>query len=626
MAISYDDCKPYFSATLFRITNNADSFLSDLKKDIIAELRASVLPKNVSSSATRSFSTVDDPAAPPDGMQLTWLVYDEKRPPAWYAQDDLKNILHHLVVVSALEDVLSICCTDSAARQTIVQSIGKANKASFKKIIKMGAKEVEAAFVEDKVRTLWLSGAHRRSLVKPDAKVLSGAELESALDPLDDQSYFFSSVRTTSSNGELAQDGRDAIVGASPKHARIWLGPCRDWDQFTDRMSKILRQAKRSLDEGAENYTPIPVLARPTTDISDVEHPYDAAIIVPEQLLADEVERHDDDRWLQQFADQVHFDISEQEEAPNFCANVKWGEDIYGELSFEFETRADGAHKLNIEKVTWDETKEHFGEILAVCSEPENLTLYFDTGHTFARGQFYLTQFRDAQFDDWQWVDMAAARVAVKQEKPLDGRRFAVEAIGNDGDTSLFGLVVRHWPNTANLGAQTGWLVCDDGAGESADFIHLDDRPGSEKLTLIHAKGSGSENDNRQISVSDYEVVVGQAIKNLRHVDRNLLHEKLEANGHGVLRDAVWHNGVRQANRTGFLAALAGVGSRVELEVIVLQPRVRETELANARTEMANGNSNATTRRMQQLDALLLGAKASCASLGADFSVLSDRI
>jgi hypothetical protein len=293
-------------------------------------------------------------------------------------------------------------------------------------------------------------------------------------------------------------------------------------------------------------------------------------------------------------------------------------------LSFKFEAKAGDVHRLSIETLTWDETKDHHVEIRAVCTEPENLTLYFDTGHTFARGQFYLTQFRDAQFDDWEWVDMAAAGVAVKQEKPLDGRRFAVEAIGNDADTSLFGLVVRHWPNTANLGAQTGWLVCDDGAGESADFIHLDDRPGSEKLTLIHAKGSGSENDNRQISVSDYEVVVGQAIKNLRHVDRGLLHEKLAANGNGVLRNAVWHNGLRQANRTGFLAALAGVGSSAELEVVVLQPRVTETELTYARSAKADGNASATTRRMQQLDALLLGAKASCNAIGANFKVTSD--
>ncbi|WP_216822463.1 hypothetical protein [Pseudophaeobacter sp. EL27] len=624
MPISHDDCRPYLSATLFRITTNTEILLGDLKKDIIAVLRASVLPKNEASSATRSFSTVGDPEELPGGLELTWLAYDEKRPPAWYARDDLKNTLHHLVVISSREDVLAICFTDGAARQTVVRAIAKDDKASFKHIKKMAATDVEAAFVEDKVRTLWLSGAHRRSLVKPDAKVLSGAELENALDPLEDQSYYFSSVRTTSSNTELAQDGRNAIIGTSPKHARIWLGPCRDWNQFTDRLAKVLCQAKRSLDEGDKNYTPIPVLARPTADVGDVEHPYGVAIIVPEQLLADVVEGGGDDRWFQQFADQVHFSVFEQEGTPDFLARVMWGDEQYGELSFKFEAKGGGVQKLSIEKLTWDETKEHHEEILEVCTDQENLTLYFDTGHTFARGQFYLTQFRDAQFEDWRWVDMGAAGVSVKQEKPLDGKRFAVETTGDDEDTSLFGLIVKHWPNVEGMGDSTGWLVCDDGAGESADFIHLDDNPGSAKLTLIHAKGSGSENDSRQISVSEYEVVVGQAVKNLRHVDRGLLHEKLAANGNGVLRDAVWYNGIRQADRSGFLGALADVGSDLELEVVVLQPRVRKAELARARAEIEGGQETARIRRMQQLDALLLGAKANCAALGASFRVYAD--
>ncbi|WP_261319183.1 hypothetical protein [Rhizobium leguminosarum] len=82
----------------------------------------------------------------------------------------------------------------------------------------------------------------------------------------------------------------------------------------------------------------------------------------------------------------------------------------------------------------------------------------------------------------------------------------------------------------------------------SADFIHINDLVDPPELTLIHVKGSGSADVERGISVSDYEVVVGQAIKNLRHVDRGLLKEKLIANAVGVLQNAVWHNGQRQQN------------------------------------------------------------------------------
>jgi hypothetical protein len=488
----------------------------------------------------------------------------------------------------------------------------------------MHSDEIEAAFVEGKVRTLWLSGAHRRSLVKPDAKVLSGAELESALDPLDDQSYFYSSVRTTSTNAELANDGRHAIVGASPKHGRIWLGPSKDWDEFTGRLVKVLRQAQKSLDGGSAGFSPIPVLARPTNDVSQVEDPYDVAIIVPEQLLAEEFDRRDDDRWLHQFADQVLFEISGTKGSPNFRAKVMWGDEEFGNLSFKFEEKPNGTIGVDIEKEEWDLNKDHQADILKICRNPENLTIYFDTGHTFSRGQFYQTQFRDAAFTDWKWIDMKSARVNVKQEKPLDGRRFAVENIGNAADTSLFGLIVTHWPISEELSGSTGWLVCDDGAGESADFIHLDDTSGNAKLTLIHAKGSGSEKEDRQISVPDYEVVVGQAVKNLRHIDRGLLHEKLKANGDGVLRTAVWLDGIRQEDRTEFLASLSAIGSDMTLEVVVLQPRVREAEMSKLRQKMKKGEESPSTLRLQQLDALLLGAKANCNSLGAEFFVYAE--
>lgn len=138
-------------------------------------------------------------------------------------------------------------------------------------------------------------------------------------------------------------------------------------------------------------------------------------------------------------------------------------------------------------------------------------------------------------------------------------------------------------------------------------------------------KGSGSNNANRGLSVSDYEVVVGQAIKNLRHVDRGLLREKLAANAEGVLQNAVWYNGQRQENREALLAMLDGLGSNLKTKVVVFQPRVRRSVFNNIRGKMDNGDPvDSEVRRMQQLDALLLGARSDCFSLGADFLVIGD--
>ena len=75
-----------------------------------------------------------------------------------------------------------------------------------------------AAFLENgQARTLWLSGVHRRSATKADAKILAGQDLDYSLDPFDDQSFYRSAAR--SRNAAL-----EVTVGVSPKASRVWLG------------------------------------------------------------------------------------------------------------------------------------------------------------------------------------------------------------------------------------------------------------------------------------------------------------------------------------------------------------------------------------------------------------------
>ena len=94
----------------------------------------------------------------------------------------------------------------------------------------MTAKQINDAFVGDRVRTLWLSGAHRRIATKADSKILTGIELEAALNPLEDQGYYFSSVRSTLNGAALAAAaGSSVVIGANPRNARVWLGPSKDW-------------------------------------------------------------------------------------------------------------------------------------------------------------------------------------------------------------------------------------------------------------------------------------------------------------------------------------------------------------------------------------------------------------
>jgi hypothetical protein len=617
MAIASADCAPYLSLSLYKLNGDTEVQPSQLLASIRKIVKLAAEKKGLENP---KFPAVTDAEITADDTNIAWAHYVEKRPPSWFLSDGLSDVRNQLIVVARRERLLALLFSDNALRNSVTRHIAGATTGAEAKVVRLAPSEINKAFVESRVRTLWLSGAHRRTAIKPDSKILSGLELETALDPLGDQSYYFSSVRSTMS---LSETLGSSVVGASPVSGRVWVGPTRSWDEFATQLNLILDRAAKRIGDGSISDKPLPILSSATTDISAVREPYDVALIVPEEINNGAVDRNGDERWLQQFGDAATFELQAEDGSPNFSAIVFWGDDELGEIRYEFE-EVSAAVRLKATKVDGFDKDDKDAEVLQLCQSPEYLTIYFDTGHTYSRGHFYETRFRDARFEDWRWVRMDLDDTIFKQEKPLDGKRFAVENTGNHDDKSLFGLVARHWPNLEGRGPQTGWLVCDDGAMESADFIHIDNTASPPKLTLIHVKGSGSDSVNRGLSVSDYEVVVGQAVKNLRHVDRGLLKEKLQANADGVLKDAVWHDGTRQADRTDLLAMLDVLGSDLKTAVCVLQPRVRHSVYQEIRAKMDSDQIASDVRRMQQLDTLLLGARADCFAMGADFYVISD--
>lgn len=619
MAISFDQCAPYLSVSLCKAKAGKTPAPGDLI-DGIRDVSKEIADKKELDRPR--FIAAKNPIVKKDGTVYAWAHYVEKRPPSWFTGDGVTDVLNHLVVVAQRGSLYAFLFSDSGLRTAVARKIGSAAKGALSDVERLSSTQINKAFVEAQVRTLWLSGTHRRSVIKADSKVLAGMELETSLDPLGDQSYYFSSVRSTM---PLAEGDRPTVIGASPSGGRLWIGPTKSSDDFTKLVDAIFVRAAKHMDDKKRSERPLPILASPSIDLKGIEQPYDIAFIVPEQASDGNGTDVDGEfRWLQQFGDAARFEITTAAGSPNFEADVFWADVKLGRLAYEFEPTSRSDVRLRSRKIDGFDGNEVEKALLKICEAPENLTIYFDTGHTYSRGVFYETRFRDARFEDWDWVRMDRDNTIFKNEKPLDGRRFAVERIGKAGDKSLFGLVVRHWPNMDARGKPTGWLVCDDGAMESADFIHLDETCNPPELTLIHVKGSSSSDAKRDLSVSDYEVVVGQAVKNLRHIDRGLLGDKLAANARGVLKDAVWFNGKRQKDRKALLQVLRSMGSNLKTKVVVFQPRVRRSVFNDIRNNMDSGKHNAAVRRMQQLDTLLLGARADCFSLGAGFAVMAD--
>jgi hypothetical protein len=197
---------------------------------------------------------------------------------------------------------------------------------------------------------------------------------------------------------------------------------------------------------------------------------------------------------------------------------------------------------------------------------------------------------------------------------------------------SLFCWIKRHWPNLDGTSPSQGWLACDDGSMEIADFIHLDTNTdkGSPLLSLIHVKGSHSKEPDRAISVSDYEVVTAQAQKNLRFLDRLLLQKGLDQGIGKRNWKLVWHNGIEQPDRRGILAALRKVRTNYKRQVVIVQPRLSRSILEDVRAEKESKDNKKRSKpagrvvRLMQLETMLVGAQNACRAMGAEFLVIVD--
>jgi hypothetical protein len=144
------------------------------------------------------------------------------------------------------------------------------------------------------------------------------------------------------------------------------------------------------------------------------------------------------------------------------------------------------------------------------CSD-DLVRVYYDTGHVIDGKGIYKRELRTAPFRGWEFADFAGHLVAC--EKPANTSSKDIHTLtGGPTDLSLFGWVVRHFAK--------GWLTCDDGPGEIADFIHVDH---AGTLSLIHVKAALSSANKRTVAVSAYEVVAGQAVKNLCYLESERL-------------------------------------------------------------------------------------------------------
>lgn len=489
------------------------------------------------------------------------------------------------------------------------------------KVKPMPADLINGAFTHSTwaMPAVWMKGLHHPVQTKADSKQLTGLNVRSVIDQFGDQTYHFSSGR---SRVPLDDDNHESI-GLSPAKHRIWLGQSADFADFCARTEWALVQ----LSGASAVPAPIAELAHPLGSLGELG--------VPDELGWAPQDEHKP--WSTETVtavavlDRVSLDL-------DTTGSKIIKDDDTGDRSvlMVVHLAAQGAHIIDVTleirypqasntislKVVQagqtDELNEHEQAIETILVDEGWGKIRYADGHVVSGKVAYLPHYSAVPFTGWEWVDFTTPRtVDVTKEKPIlrgrtDRRATDLSRIGDVGDDSLFSWTYDRWGN-----GRPGLLLCDDGSGEIADFLHLAplDNDGESLLTFIHAKGSKSEDSNRRLSVSEYEVVVAQAIKNLAYAEPEAIATKLR-----VLSTTarVWEAGVPGLDASHFADELLGRGSKIRRRVVVLQPHTLK-----ARYEIAIGGAAPSLRgRHAQLSTLLLEAEATCRSVGAQFSVI----
>jgi hypothetical protein len=555
-------------------------------------------------------AAIADPSRPVlgGGVQAIFFNYTEDRQAAWTTDPSIVDKLNHLVLVCGRGKHVAMVFSDNRIRDRVFRRIDSRDGSFTGKLSAVSAGVLNAAFVRGETHTLWLSGAHRRVLSKADNKILSGRDLQFALDPLGDQSYFFTAARSRFTDAKL-----DTPIGVTPRRSRLWAGATPDWDDFCRGVSRLLELIENVVKPSR---TPLPVLAVPTldaTDLQGIKGPYDAALIPPELLdpTADQDTREEAEKW-----NRLAFEIMAST-GPNFTAELAFMDANgtrreVGSFTFEFDLSQPERPRWSVTRGSpkGDDSDDVEG---ALNRRHSWLKVWYDSGHTLADEGIIVLRYRDDPFDGYLWESFDGFHIGQEKPEPL-----SADTVGTQG--SLFCWVKTHWPTQAVNGhGPRGWLACDDGAMEIADFIHLDTGTTPPTIALIHVKASKSREAPRPISVSDYEVVTGQAVKNLRYLDSIVLSDGLAKGLSKRIGKLAWLNGSR-ARREDLVAALGEVGSNYQRVVAIVQPRATKQGVAEARAKQKSQAS----ARLRQLDTLLLGARANCQGLGAKLYVVGE--
>ncbi|APC87765.1 hypothetical protein V3H41_24385 [Vibrio parahaemolyticus] len=554
-----------------------------------------------SSDEMKVGSTIKDEVGELGTVKIT--SYTISKEPSWAKGLDLKDLEHHVFVSFNVRDHLAFYFSEKGKKDTIREFFGKKR---LPNLFPIPISKLNGNFInEDEIKMLWLSGIHGRDNFKADSKVLGGKSVADTLDPLIDQSYMMSAVRT-----EIWGKKSKSSVGINPFKSSIWRGPCKDWTTFENRVLEILDILSIN---SVESESPIGILSYPISKPDDLKNPYDFSL-VDYDFLPEEDGQHRKE-LLKKLQYDFHVELMGSFIESDISLDIFYSGKKVGHICVEVEV---DDYKVTFKvKSETPITKKYFDLYKRVFVYPELVKCWFESGHAVANGMVFRTGYQDVEYNKFLWADFE--KYDITKEKPgVNAQKPCLKDIGKE--QSLFCWVQKCWSGNWLTSAEfnttekpQGWLYCDDGAGEKADFIHYVQHGSLHLISLIHVKASKSSEKSRKISVGAHDVVLNQAVKNLRYTARKVLVEDLKTRHDNAAHKGCWHNG-KEAKAEDFFSVLSSLkdNKHVKTRVVVVQPHTQKSVYENS----------AGSKIKTQLDVLLVSAENAIRSSGADFHII----
>ncbi|MGW4369811.1 hypothetical protein ACWEKT_29600 [Nocardia takedensis] len=605
---------PYLSVVVLECTGSDAAAQFAILADFVSTLPRRRSGRVVETLAEIRWGAADlDAGVPRDVLvsdeisELAGLVWRIEASPSWADESaGFRDVAHVLVLVLRQDRLVAIYADDATTRR-VQRWLDKAPRPQWKRL---PTQVLEAALLGGEVKGLWLQGTHRRRSSKPDSKNISGLDLRDALDPSHDASFALRSARVDleDSPERTAFKGK---VGTTPSKSAVWSSePTTSFRQYVRAISELLTLVRKVMADGPSVAAALPVLAREAPDTAAVKGAYAVSVFAPEDMAS--FAQVDIDRIASvELVQRAIHEVDGDPNSPGFTLEVGVGGSVGGTLGVT-PTESNGRYRLEVGIRGTPSDLSRVTPVRDALGSGDLVTVYYRSGHAFVDNTFYAAPITTARFSNWSFEDFSGYRI--DKEKPNDkGDQAIHDGIGRPGDTSLFAWVL------ANYG--DGWLTCDDGSGEVADFLHIAD---DGTLTFIHVKAADNASPQRSIAVAPYEVVVSQAVKNAVYADADLLVDRLATAR--IERPAAWIDRKRVADRSEFLEILASRDATDRTEVVVVQPHVSQKSYDRVRRSSGPSPPSNELLRLYLLERLLTSARSNVVAACDEFMVIGSAI